>query len=885
MKKYFYLIVTLLLLGGCTLSMEDWVLAEEDRGKEDPYTQHTEYGDVTYQFQDSVLSVTAGIQEQYIVRVEHDSILYFNGNIPGKWRPYVGMKLAAGCSHQIPYGLNHRVISVEDVGGILKVVATKVETNEVYKHLSYCLDVGLATPNFGEMTEEELIDYGYELTIDPETGDTLVMDWNDYDIQNGLRPAAAKRRSLKRLMAARTRADEENSNPELDTVKVKGNKDGADKTTYVDIMIDSRDLKGVKKGLDLAAPFMNALHGDFQNAVKGILDKKNNDLWHGWEIQPYVGMGLNVTGYSLAHIEQDDATKTDVNYVDSWTETTIKAEAGVDMKKSSETDFNQNKSLGVPSGIFFKQMRVSQEKKLTLENFTGRKQSWNNLTIRIVLPTTFPAAIVIGSTVTPDITINGSVCGTVTITGKKSRTGHEIRNGVKKNEWKGKVIDKNVKTKFNAALNGSIKIGASYRASVGVELAGTFTTSIGLNVDAFVTAEGKLEANPDTPEGSESTFWNHVSGDINASIDLYGDIQVAVAPFGISLWNKQLAKFANINLCKLHGKINPVMSTNSGYFTYSKDNDNITLIGYYQFKDMGLTRTFITDNGHPGMKLYFGSPKSKSTKSVFMIPIDGETKKELRFSQLPNATKDQMYTFKWVGNPSDYMEVNKGDGNVYMVPLLFNWSSKYFSDDIRYNWNATFKDVEKYVEVGIPFEDRKIPQDVRDGCIETVKTGQVFGGPWPIDMDEGSYVKSGENGDMRHYYFYSTVKVAGGSRLQEWGLSVKVYRDNIRAKPLKGGKKSLAVNKLRSGLYTFVFDFMSDWEPTGPDDRLYYSVTPWWVKSDNLDGVEVASDKASQTQHPIKWEFEDKTLWKDLQKGKSTYGTVEWKELSSLSGS
>ena len=92
-------ILSAAMLASCTLSMEEWAIPEEQRGQGEIYTEENDYGSISYQFADSVLYVTENIQEQYLVRVEEDSILYFSDQIPEEWRPYVGQKMAAGISH------------------------------------------------------------------------------------------------------------------------------------------------------------------------------------------------------------------------------------------------------------------------------------------------------------------------------------------------------------------------------------------------------------------------------------------------------------------------------------------------------------------------------------------------------------------------------------------------------------------------------------------------------------------------------------------------------------------------------------------------------------------------------------------------------------------
>ena len=117
MRRLVYIPFVLLFLmqAGCTLSMEEYYVPEEERGMDEIYTESNEYGTVSYQFADSVLNVTENIQEKYLVRVESDSILYFSDQIPQQWRPYVGMKLASHITHELPWGLNHKVTEVENL--------------------------------------------------------------------------------------------------------------------------------------------------------------------------------------------------------------------------------------------------------------------------------------------------------------------------------------------------------------------------------------------------------------------------------------------------------------------------------------------------------------------------------------------------------------------------------------------------------------------------------------------------------------------------------------------------------------------------------------------------------------------------------------------------
>ena len=68
MRRLVYIPFVLLFLmqAGCTLSMEEYYVPEEERGMDEIYTESNEYGTVSYQFADSVLNVTENIQEKYL---------------------------------------------------------------------------------------------------------------------------------------------------------------------------------------------------------------------------------------------------------------------------------------------------------------------------------------------------------------------------------------------------------------------------------------------------------------------------------------------------------------------------------------------------------------------------------------------------------------------------------------------------------------------------------------------------------------------------------------------------------------------------------------------------------------------------------------------------
>lgn len=904
MKKYIYLIATLFLLGGCTLSMEDWITPEEDRGKDEPYTVESEYGTITYQFADSVLYVTDKVQEDYIVKVEHDSILYFNGNVPDKYRPYVGMKLATGCSHLLPYGLNHRVISVQDVGGILKVVATKVSTDEVYKHLKYCIDADIASPDFSEITEEELEDYGYEMVIDPETGDTTLMDWNNYDVDKGLRPVGAKRRSLKRYKSRMTRGDDEYADGG------SADKDGVSSNTFLDIFIDTRDYGPIKDGIGFASDFKKGLYGKFVRNVTEAHDKMKfgDNVWGEKMVNKelYAGIGFKCVHYSRVHAEEDTDAEYELKYTDSWSEWEIKAEAGfsVSLNSGAFSDPQMAKTYGKPKADFLQgMMAVSEDNKWLSQEMCREKTTWDNAKVRIIITATpIPLALLFQATFTPTVEINGSVSVSATYTSDKTRTGYEVKDG-KERKISDEKIEKGHWSSPQVLLNGSLKIGATFRAAAGIEVAGTFAVTVGANVDAFLEASGSIDMKKtvsDIAGKGDDEFMDNLSGKVGFHSDFYGDVQLHVAPLGISLWDKQVAKFYTKHLLNISTNYGPNIYYVNGEAKVgselwdSDDEDDIRITGYYNFKDLDGADAFLTlGTLYPAMKIYFG-PISDNNY-VWAIPRDDNFNNITSPSQWGKAKEGTTYNFIYRGNIAKYKKDDLPVQEVHLVPVLAtlmidNPTAEFdFSgiDTKPFLWNIGFP--------GMELKENECPIELTDPVVKTVEAGQIEGTELtdnnPNGHETGGYVntETGEQGGqstmykpvLRGYTIYTTVKVDGGSRMREWGLKIYIFGPDGKKRLLR---RKLPVNKLRSGTYTFIFYFESDWGTKQSIDtenqHLYFRIQPYWDDPRTSGGIIEAQDAASLKKYPINWEMEDTKSEEILGKNNNAkWGTISQQNL------
>ena len=146
------LLLSALLLSSCELSMEEYVVAEEDKGKEEPYTEVSEYGEFTYQYHDDVTALN-GEPQNYIAMM-NDSVIWFMDNLPDKWVPKEGHYIAANCSKTIPLGICSKVRSVTRDAGMIRVEHEPTDEENVFKILKMRLDFNYIVPGVSDFVED-----------------------------------------------------------------------------------------------------------------------------------------------------------------------------------------------------------------------------------------------------------------------------------------------------------------------------------------------------------------------------------------------------------------------------------------------------------------------------------------------------------------------------------------------------------------------------------------------------------------------------------------------------------------------------------------------------------------------------------------------------------
>lgn len=147
-------IISLVLMTSCTLNMDEYIVPEDQKGKDEPYTEVSSYGEVTYQYHDNVISLNGEPQEY--VAMTNDSVIWFMDNIPDKWVPQEGNFIAANCSETFPLGICAKVRSIIREGGMIRVEHEVADKNDIFKSLEMRLDFEYIMPGLTEFEDDSI---------------------------------------------------------------------------------------------------------------------------------------------------------------------------------------------------------------------------------------------------------------------------------------------------------------------------------------------------------------------------------------------------------------------------------------------------------------------------------------------------------------------------------------------------------------------------------------------------------------------------------------------------------------------------------------------------------------------------------------------------------
>ena len=197
MKKFSIIpsVLTVLTFTGCTLYMDE----PGDAGRilrtgtgyqeEEVIALPDGQGSVTYKYSQKTIPIDDEV-EQYIDRIECDTILYFSSATPDDLLPVEGEMMTCSFRDRFPSGFCHRCVERTEQGGLYRCVFTKCAYNEAFAKLQFDI-----TP-----TEVVLPDGAY--FVSQEEMDSIMNDYEDVEepvasrSQNGIRTRADVRKEF-----------------------------------------------------------------------------------------------------------------------------------------------------------------------------------------------------------------------------------------------------------------------------------------------------------------------------------------------------------------------------------------------------------------------------------------------------------------------------------------------------------------------------------------------------------------------------------------------------------------------------------------------------------------------------------------------------------------
>lgn len=152
-KNILAIIGILIFASGCTLMLDEPPADSNDDtpngdGFTAPRTEQTEFGDVTYQFQDGVRLINEKYVP-YIISCRNDSTLghteiLFTKNIPSDLLPQRGDYIATTMSQLFQQTLCDEVDNIEETGGGYLLISHPVPLIKVFKELDFSIDARIA---------------------------------------------------------------------------------------------------------------------------------------------------------------------------------------------------------------------------------------------------------------------------------------------------------------------------------------------------------------------------------------------------------------------------------------------------------------------------------------------------------------------------------------------------------------------------------------------------------------------------------------------------------------------------------------------------------------------------------------------------------------------
>ena len=473
----------LAMLTGCTLYMdEEEQVPEEQRGFEEPVHVQNDTVDVTYQFNEGTRVLTAHVQE-YLVRVEADSILYFMDNTPQDYLPYAGGYVFSDCTDKLPWGLMHYVEQAGYVDGFYRVVCRDAAIKEVFKKFQLNIDrvVDYSKGRIVSMPDS----MGSLLSDTVPEFETAPVNYTEYDDEgNEIGVPSLGRWS--------TRSDDDDDSD--------GNKDRSETSTF-EFGFDSRNIVG---GAGPEGFICQAMYGRVPNWLKGGMHfrgkKKNKFTVGGKDVglesykNLYWALKYTYTNTETTHVCIDSDRDFFEYYVDDETSHTFSVEAGYCAGVEGQWK---------PGRAVFEKIPKSKQTEL-LQTIDGPE---------IAIPLWGPVSLIINSSFDFDFHI--AACGKFSYTRTtKKRKGMCYKDGSM--ERTDKLLESSSSNKVDFEVCGEAKaeisahIGVGIRVGKGITLDGTFGgyVTAGVEVQASASLNDLIDNGGEKQPVSDRNFFH-----------------------------------------------------------------------------------------------------------------------------------------------------------------------------------------------------------------------------------------------------------------------------------------------------------------------------------------------------------------------------------------
>ena len=601
-------ILAAMLLTTCTLSMEDYVIPEEEKGFDEPVVVKNDFGTITYQYNEGVQSLTPNIQDDYLVYVEDDSILYFMDSTPERYVPKVGGLIAATCTPKIPLGLESRVLSVTQQDGMYRVVTSRTTRNEIYKDLDVKIELDYLVPERAVYDSLELAQKGVDIK------DLEQIDMTFIDEYYGVPEKARSPRYISRARRATRAGDEKEKD---------------------DIITDKTETKTINHNITLDYPLGN--------------DKS---------FKATVGF----TDVTTQHYYYEEHKKQDYRK-----EYTIRSsQSTLSLRLAGEKIFKQAKNDG--DLIVGRDLREAYQNFKRYCSAPGSKlkaivKPFEIVGIKVPLPGTSFFFVI---NFEAKISLSGEFYGegAVTITQPKTLMGYEYSNGSKR-ELK-QTLEPASLYFSKAAIGGSATVQATVSAGIGAEHASGFGATINAGITVGATYNFELGY-----KGNGTSHCADVTSKATVFIDFNVFAKVYFSPAGISLFNCDVDIWKK-RLYSKDTNFLPVIDRHESNFKREiiRPKEGVSLWQYtvnYAFKSLWPLDNIFGHKEHtfPRLRVYYGSLEGSYREFKSAAEIGAAQIPMLKYA----STIDVDRTFSFVFNDND---VDPTASSLICVPVLYD---------------------------------------------------------------------------------------------------------------------------------------------------------------------------------------------------------------------